>query len=165
MLGTTSHCVPLVPATNSPHAAGSQGALSECINTMEPTLHLESFKGFLLHLKQHSPFSTWLLKLLMMWFLSAFQPSYGPVSPAHIPGQQHWTMLLNHSRTKPSPTSGTRLCCVSISVPGWHLPIDQVPAENHFLRTAFLKHFPFPQTHRLLSTPVVLSLFHSTSHN
>lgn len=46
----------------------------------------------------------------------------------------------------------------------WMTPINQVPAESVFLRVAFFKHFLLSQT-QILSIPVVLYLFHSSSHS
>lgn len=162
----------LAPNQPSPCSRQPEGSFWN-INHREPALHLESFNGFQLYLKQNSQFSVWLLKRLIIWVLPTFpaQPWASLPCPHSRPTMLTCIQLLDHGRAKLSWTHGFTYAVLStgkalppISMLGWHLPINQVPAESVFLRVAFFKHFPLSQT-QILSIPVVLYLFRSSSHS
>ena len=100
-------------------------------------------------------FSTCLLKRLIFWVLPSF-----PAQPqASLPWLHARStvltciQLLDHGRAQLSRTPGfaytvlyARKPLPTISMLGWHLPINQVPAESPFSRAVFFKHSLLSQT-------------------
>ena len=147
-LGTSS---PSHPTANPTQQTARRTLLKHKSDGASPPIRIFEW----LPIVPKTKFSTWLLKRLIFWVLPSF-----PAQPqASLPWLHARStvltciQLLDHGRAQLSRTPGfayTVLCArnplPTISMLGWHLPINQVPAESPFSRAVFFKHSLLSQT-------------------